>query len=111
MSAIEAARNHFQSLGRRRVEVPEWGHEGAPLVITFTPLTLAEHRKVFPPGKERDLSCYPALLILKAEDEAGKKLFTGADEPVLRTGVDAFVVGRIATAMLDIPTVAEAVGN
>ena len=105
MNAIlERAAAHYAAQEKTRVEVPEWGIDGAPLVIFHTGLTVAERRKIFradSSGRAPDgpTSCVRAV-ILKACDESGKRLFSEMDEHDLTHKVDSDVVGRIAASIL-----------
>lgn len=113
MRAIEAAKLHLASQGRREVEVPEWGEEpGKPLIVTFTPLTVAEHRKLFPAGKSPDAQLFVDTLIQKAKDADGKPMFTFDDRHALMTEVDSGVIARVAGAILaTAPSEGEAAKN
>lgn len=108
-SILDRAKEHYASLERHRVEVPEWGEKGKPLIVTFTALTVAERRKIFRPDKagrppDGPTACVRAV-ILKACDEKGERLFSDMDEHDLTFKVDSNVVGRLAGAILaDVPT-------
>ena len=105
---LDRAKAHYSGLERSRIEVPEWGEAGKPLVVTFSPLTIAERRKIFRAdnkGVQPDgpIACVRAV-ILKACDDKGKRLFDDLAEHDLIHNVDSAVVGRIAAAILvDVP--------
>lgn len=105
MSILDRAKAHYSGIGKRHVDVPEWGEAGKPLRIFFTPLTVGERNKIY----ERDQNgvepplgtiCVRALLE-KATDEKGARLFDPFDDhETLMHAVDSNVVGRAASAML-----------
>lgn len=98
---VERAIAHYKDLGSQRLEVPEWGEAGKPLVVTWTPLTIRERRAIFRPGKPQDDEQLAVdTLIQKARDEAGKPLFTLDDRDQLLHSADARVIARIAMAIL-----------
>lgn len=106
MSAISRITAHFDRIGRQSITVPEW--EG--LVVTWTPLTLQEHRRIY--GlKEPSAETAASVLILKAQDDAGKPLFTEEDRVALLTKADRTVLLRVTNAILAAPTVDEAAKN
>lgn len=101
---LDRAKAHYDGLDSQKIRVPEWGSPKAPLIITFTPLTVAQRRKIYKAddkGKSPDggTVCVRAV-ILKACDEAGRRLFDDMAEHDLTHSVDADVVGRIADAIL-----------
>lgn len=105
MSILDRAKAHLAGQSAETILVPEWGEEGAPLEIHFTPMTVAQRKKIFrrENGMEPDSAtvCVRALLE-KACDKAGKKLFADVqDEHTLTYSVDAKVVARIAGAILN----------
>jgi hypothetical protein len=95
MEAIDLVREHFASLGTKKIEVPEW-----KLTIHATPVTLAEKNRLYRKGKDNDMELLVDLLILKASDANGQKLFTLEHKPTLLNNADSNVVGRIANAIL-----------
>jgi hypothetical protein len=104
MDAIELVREHFASLGTRKIEVPEW-----KLTVHAAPVTLAEKNRLYKKSRESDMELLVDLLIMKASDANGKKLFTIDDKPTLMNRADSNVVGRVANAILadDAPKVDE----
>lgn len=104
MDAIELVREHFASLGTRKIEVPEW-----KLTVYAAPVTLAEKNRLYKKSRESDMELLVDLLIMKASDANGKKLFTIDDKPTLMNRADSNVVGRVANAILadDAPKVDE----
>ena len=95
MDAIDLVREHFASLGTRKIEVPEW-----KLTIYATPVTLAEKNRLYRKSKESDMELLADVLIMKAQNDKGEKLFTIEHKPTLLNKADSNVVGRIANAIL-----------
>jgi hypothetical protein len=105
MRAIDRAKDHFNSLHVKRIEVPEWGDDKGPFVVYTKPFTLRDQGKLQVASKNSNESEMLAdLLIMKALDEKGDPLFTIEDKVALRTNVDANVLARIAAQiMLAVP--------
>jgi hypothetical protein len=95
MEAIDLVREHFASLGTRKIDVPEW-----KLVVHASPVTLGEKNRLYRRSKENDMELLVDILIMKATDEHGAKLFTIEHKPTLLNKADSNVVGRIANAIL-----------
>ena len=99
---------HFEAERIRRIEVAEWGEGEAPLVITYYPLTLDDLAVV----SELDGSSFDKqaarIVVMKALDENGKRLFSMTDALMLRSRAAPDVVKRVAIAMLGRLTVEEA---
>ena len=92
MSAIDNAKKHFAEQDVKVTEVPEWGDENKPLKIYSKPLTLAETSKLYKMSREDDLTMMAYVLIYKALDENGDKLFDLADKNALLNSVDREVL-------------------
>lgn len=95
MDAIDLVREHFTSLGTKRIEVPEW-----KMVIFSAPVTLGEKNRLYKKSKDNDMELLVDILIMKAADESGNKLFTIEHRPTLLNKADSNVVARIANAIL-----------
>ena len=95
MDAIDLVRDHFASLGTRKIEVLEW-----KLTVYAAPVTLAEKNRLYKKSKESDMELLVDLLIMKATDANGQKLFTLEHKPTLLNKADSNVVGRVANAIL-----------
>lgn len=118
MKAIENIRAHFTAIGRRHIDVPEWGEKGAdgevivPLRIYFTPLTLTEQQKLSNVGENTGWHIrFADAIILKAQDEQGKPMFTLDDKHTLCHQTEAHVLNRVAAQLLSAPTTEEAAKN
>lgn len=95
MEAIDLIREHFNNLGTKRIEVPEW-----KLTIFATPMTLAEKNRVYKKSQDSNMDLLVDILIMKATDEAGKKLFTIEHRPTLLNKADSNVIARVANEIL-----------
>ena len=104
MKFIDRAKSHFESLGVQSLEVEEWKDEaGNPRVIYWNPITLSEKNKLFKKSDNlNDVSILADIVIMKAIDKDGNKLFTLEDKIGLMHKVDSDVLSRIATSMVQI---------
>lgn len=99
---------------RRAIEVPEWGDDGSPLVLYAGSLTCADVDKL--QRKHNNFMNNPTvaamveLIIMKAEDKDGEKLFTLEDKPFLMRESVA-LVGNIAGQMFASVESVEDLGN
>ena len=106
MDLIERIKAHYDGLGRKRIEVPEWGDEHGPLVIYARPMTLREKNRIFGRAeKGASLEALADLVILKAEDEEGRKLFRPEDRLALITHAEADVIARVAAEISAVDSV------
>lgn len=94
-SAIDSVREHFAALGSRTIEVPEW-----KLTVHATPVTLAEKNRLYRKAKESDMELLVDVLILKATDQHGEKLFVAEDKITLLHKADSNVIARVANFIL-----------
>jgi hypothetical protein len=102
MSAIDNAKKHFDALETRIIEVPEWGEDSDnPLMIYCRPITLSETSKFMKMAQDDDVQLLAYVLIYKALDEAGEKLFTIADKKILLESVDRDVLIRVSSEMMN----------
>ena len=100
MSAIDNAKKHFAEQDVKVIEVPEWGNENEALKIYSKPLTLSETSKLYKMSKDDDLTMMAYVLIYKALDENGDKLFDLADKNALLNQVDREVLMRVAQEIM-----------
>jgi len=108
MRVIERAKSHFDAKEIKVISVPEWEDDnGEPTKIYAKPLTLSETAKLYKMSKEDDLVMMAYVLIYKALDENGDKLFTLEDKKSLLNDVDREVLVRIAQEIMDSPDVEE----
>lgn len=104
--ALQRITAHFDAIGAKRIEVPEWG-----LTIHTTPVTLAERTRIYSGSKgDNDYEVLVKILIIKARDAQGNPLFTLEDKAILLQKADATVLIRVCAEIMsggDRPDVAE----
>tara|TARA_R100000231_G_scaffold138406_2_gene116689 strand:+ start:1738 stop:2079 length:342 start_codon:yes stop_codon:yes gene_type:complete len=106
MKIIDRAKSHFESLGVQSIEVPEWQDEqGNPTTIYWQPITLAEKKKLFNKTENlNDAGLLADVVVMKALDKDGNKLFSLEDKLALNHKVDSDVLSKIAVAMVQTPS-------
>lgn len=99
---------------RRQIEVAEWGEEDAPLVIYCGALTCGDVSKL--QRKHANFLSNPTvdamvdLILTKAENKDGDKIFTLEDKPILmRESVT--LISRVSSAMFSTVESVEELGN
>jgi len=100
-----------QRAARKSIEVAEWGEDDtSPLVIHFGPLLALEMEKIQRKHPNFFQSATIAgmvdLILLKAEDKDGEKLFTLEDKPTLMRE-EFTLITRIAGEMISASSVEE----
>ena len=102
LSAIELAKNHFANQPIREIQVPEWADDdGNAFVFGVKPFTLQDQGKLqFSVKNQSESDALAELLVLKALDEEGNKIFQISDKAALRTNVDATVLARLANQIM-----------
>jgi hypothetical protein len=95
----------------RRLEVPEWGDDGAPLIIKYSMVTMGELEQVRRSFPDNPLRQNVEIICMKALDESGKPMFDRYDAVTLMQTVDAALLLRIATQMMTVPSGAAAAKN
>ena len=102
MKVIDRAKSHFESLGVQSIEIPEWkDDDGKPTIVFWNPITLSEKNKLFKKSDSlNDVGILADILVMKALDKDGKKMFSLEDKLALMHKVDSDVLSRIATAMV-----------
>lgn len=111
MSILDNAKAHFEAKEVKRIEVPEWGVDGEPAIITAEPFTLDDRKVLLKYAREDEVEFYVRLVIMKAMDESGKKIFDLSDKPVLMKKVDPEIIIRLANAISLSQTVEDMTGN
>ena len=102
MSVIDIAKSHFENLGVQSIEVPEWKDaHGNSTIIYWNPINLSEKNILFKKSDNlSDVSILADILVMKALDKDGNKLFTLEDKLALMHKVDSDVLSRIASEMV-----------
>ena len=113
LSVLDRAKAHFGQ--RRSISIPEWKDgDGNPTVLYWKPFTLDEQarlRAARNAASDDETDGMLRILIAKATDAEGKKVFDIGDRPELRAAVDAIVLDRIIQAMLSTASLEDAVKN
>ena len=102
MKVIDRAKSHFESLGVQSIEIPEWkDDDGKPTIVFWNPITLSEKNKLFKKFDNlNDVGILADIIVMKALDKDGKKMFSLEDKLALMHKVDSDVLSRIATSMV-----------
>ena len=100
MKLIDKVLNHYDSNARLKIEVPEWADDEFDGVIHYSPVTLLERNKLMPELKRENLDFVASVLVMKAEDKDGNKLFTLEDKIKLKRNADYRVLDRVANQIL-----------
>lgn len=103
-AALDRAKAHYVRLGRKRIEVPEWGEPGAPYVVYATPMTVGQRDRIQEKGNQDRAEMFVDVLLEKAQTEEGKPAFTPDDRHDLTHEVDSRVVSRMALEILAGPS-------
>jgi hypothetical protein len=98
--ALELLRNNFGVSQLYQHDVVKNGE--TILSIYWNPLTIAERESIQKKSSSDDANEFAlALMIQKALDEGGKRLFQDGDKAALRREVEAAVLQEIQLAMLE----------
>ena len=96
---------------RRVIEVPEWGEDDTPLQIYVGPLTCADLDKLQRKHKDflqnMTIAAMVDLVIQKAEDKQGEKLFNLEDKPFLMREQFAVMAKVSAEILVGVASVEE----
>lgn len=111
MSILDNAKSHFAEKEIKRIEVPEWGDKENPAVIMSEPFTLAERKSLIKLAQGDDMEFLVRLVIMKARDEDGNKIFDLSDKPTLMNLVDPDVLLRVANQITVAPSIEDMSGN
>lgn len=96
MNILDKATAHFDSLGIKKIKIPEWDS-----VIYATPFTLNEKRKLVKFSNGNDAEFMIRTLIMKAQDKDGKKVFELLDKPSLMGHAHSGVIERVVGEIVD----------
>lgn len=88
---------------KRHIEVPAWGEPGSPEKVYFGPLLAGELNRIQRKHpsflQSASFEAMVELIILKAENGQGEKLFTLEDKPILmREQVE--IISTVAAEMM-----------
>lgn len=109
---LEQARTHFANMGRRPVEVPEWGAPGSPATFYAPSLTLADRQIIERRAKSNAVARLILTVILHLQKEDGTRAFTDDAETrkAFEREIDPEIVSRLALAILNVSE-ADDLGN
>ena len=98
MNTITRATSHYAKQERLIIAVPEWGDETGALQIHVFPMTMAEVNQMqkLASKKASNIEQAANVIIVKARDKDGNRLFTLNDRDALLQEVDYRIVSRIA---------------
>jgi len=104
MSILDRAKTHFENIGVQSIEVSEWkDDDGKPTVIYWNPINLFEKNKLFKKSDNlSDVSILADIVVMKALDQDGKKLFVEADKASLRREIPLAVLLELMTKMQEV---------
>ena len=87
----------------RKVDVPEWGDESGAFELYCRPVTcydMNQLQKKHPNFLENTtIAAMVDLIVMKAEDQSGERLFTAADDRMELMGEHTDVISNIANQM------------
>ena len=96
---FQGVRDHFENLEVKIIEVPEWGLEGEN-AIYVRPFTMNEKSKIFKTADNSDLNVLVDVIISKAENKNGDKMFDIGHKPKFKIKADTDVIARVASEIL-----------
>jgi len=107
MSVIDIAKSHFENIGVQSMEVLEWKDEnGKPVILYWNPITLLEKNRLLKKSDNlNDIAILADVLVMKALDKDGKKVFKLEDKQTLMENADPNILQRIAQKMVLVPTI------
>ena len=109
MSVIDIAKSHFDNIGVQSMEVSEWKDEnGKPVTLYWNPITLLEKNRLLKKSDTlNDIAILADVLVMKALDKDGKKVFKLEDKQTLMNSADPNILQRIAQKMVEVPSIDE----
>ena len=109
MSVIDIAKSHFDNIGVQSMEVSEWKDENAkPVILYWNPITLLEKNRLLKKSDTlNDIAILADVLVMKALDKDGKKVFKLEDKQTLMNSADPNILQRIAQKMVEVPSIDE----
>ena len=109
MSVIDIAKSHFDNIGVQSMEVFEWKDEnGKPVTLYWNPITLLEKNRLLKKSDTlNDIAILADVLVMKALDKDGKKVFKLEDKQTLMNSADPNILQRIAQKMVEVPSIDE----
>jgi hypothetical protein len=98
MKTIDRITHHYAEQQRLIIHVPEWGEDGNPLEIHVMPMTMAEVNMMQKIASKKASNVEQAVnvIVVKAKDKDGNRIFSISDRDTLMQNADYAVVSRIA---------------
>lgn len=96
---LEGAISHFKHQEIKIIEVPEWNLTGED-AIYVKPFTLLEKAEIFKGTNDNDLTVLVDVIVRKAENKDGDKMFDIESKIRMKKFVDPDIIGRVATQIL-----------
>ena len=98
MNVIDRASAHYAKEEKLTIAVPEWGDENGLLEIHVSPMTMEEVSMMQRISSKKATNTEQAanIIIVKAKDKDGKRLFKLDERDALMKNADYGVVARIA---------------
>lgn len=98
---LDIARQHFDLMRGRSIEVPEWQVGGKPVTIYFDPMTLHQRHQLQQRARGNEARGIALAVIMFAKASNGARMFEDDAETLaaLETQVDPAILSRIATEM------------
>ena len=99
---LDIARQHFDLMRGRSLEVPEWQVDGTPVTVHFDPMTLHQRHQLQSRARGNEARGVALAVIMFAKDATGARMFDDDAETLaaLETQVDPAVLSRIASEMM-----------
>lgn len=94
-TTMDRIRAHYQALGTREIEVPEW-----ELKLQAKPLTVGDKQWILDKAGDDEFRQLVYTLIRCARLPDGEWAFTIADRPALEREADERVIRRVASQIL-----------
>ena len=85
---FQGVRDHFENLEVKIIEVPEWGLEGEKAMYV-QPFTMQEKMKLFKGANDSDLNVLIDVIIQKAQNKDGDKMFDIGHKPRFKMKAEA----------------------
>ena len=96
---FDGIREHFNTLETKVIEVPEWGLVGEK-AIHSKPFNMLEKQKIFKGATGTDLIVLIDVIIEKALDKDGKKMFNATHVLAFKTKADTNIIADVATKIM-----------
>ena len=96
---FDGIRDHFTGLETQTIEVPEWGLVGDK-AIYCKPFNMMEKAKIFKGATNTDLNVLIDVIIEKACNKDGEKMFNATHILSFKTKADTDVIARVSNQIL-----------